>query len=138
MGPNQGASGKPSSEINITPLVDVVLVLLIIFMVITPVLRVGRNVSVPPRAPTGDRQAVRGQLIVRVEAGGGLFINSEPVAPGAFAARLRQVLTGREVEPTFVAAEAAVPYQNVIGLMDLCREAGAANIAVVVDDLAAP
>ena len=138
MGPTKGVSGKPSSEINVTPLVDVVLVLLIIFMVVTPVLRAGRDVSVPPRGEAGDRRAAPIQLVVRLEADGGLFINSEPIAPGAFAARLRQVLAGRASEPTFVDAAGTVPYQKVIALMDVCRDAGAANLAIVVDELPTP
>lgn len=138
MGPNQGVSGGPSGEINVTPLVDVVLVLLIIFMVVTPVVRVGRDVSVPPRGEAGDQRVAPNQLVVRLEADGGLFINGEAIAPGTFAARLRQVLAGRASEPTFVAAAGTVPYQTVIALMDVCREAGAANLAIVVDDLPTP
>ncbi len=131
------ATGKGSkSEINVTPLVDVVLVLLIIFMVVTPVLRVGHEAAIPPAA--GDKGPVvpAAQLVVRIEADGGLFINSERVEPGSFATRLREAVQGRAAEPTFVAAADAVPYQRVMGVMDACRDAGAGNLAIVVNDLA--
>jgi biopolymer transport protein ExbD len=72
-----------------------------------------------------------------VAADGALFINSEEVPGGAFVSRLHQVLLGRTHEPTFVAAADTVPYQKVVGLMDMCREAGASNLAVAVGDLAA-
>ncbi len=128
--------GGPRSAMNVTPLIDVVLVLLIIFMVVTPVLRVGKDVAIPPvgRVPQPTGAA---QLVVGVMADGSLFINSERVAPDSFAGRLRQVLQGRASEPTFVTAEDAVPYQKVVSLMDLCRDAGATNLAVAVGDLAA-
>jgi biopolymer transport protein ExbD len=131
---HSGGRSRPTSEINITPLVDIVLVLLIIFMVVTPVLRAGYEASVPPCAPHDSRGQVD-QLVVRLEADGGLFINSEQIAPGSFAVRLRQVLEGRASQPTFVAAAGMVPYQKVVALMAVCREAGAANLAVVVDEL---
>jgi biopolymer transport protein TolR len=123
-----------TSEINITPLVDIVLVLLIIFMVVTPVLRAGYEASVPPFSQP-DRPGPIDQLVVCLEADGGLLINSERIAPGSFAVRLHQVLEGRASQPTFVAAAGTVPYQKVVALMALCRQAGAANLAVVVDEL---
>jgi biopolymer transport protein ExbD len=128
-----GSGGGPRSEINVTPLVDVVLVLLIIFMVVTPVLRVGRDVAIPPVAHEPGPSSA--QLVVRVAADGVLYINSEQVAPGSFTSRLRQILEGRGSQPTFVAAADTVPYQKVVRLMDLCRDAGASNLAVVVGDL---
>ncbi len=129
-------SGGSNGEINVTPLVDVVLVLLIIFMVVTPVLRVGHEAAIPPAGRSDRRWDASGQLVVRIEADGGLFINSERVEPGSLAARLREAVRGRGGLPTFVAAADTVPYQRVMGLMDACREAGAANLAIVVTDLA--
>ena len=136
MAMHSGTRGGPTSEINITPLVDVVLVLLIIFMVVTPVVRSGYETSVPPVSKTTSNEPT-GDLVVRLEADGGLFINREPVTPGTFATRLQQILQGRGSRPTFVAAAGMVPYQKVVSLMALCREAGAANLAVVVDELPA-
>ncbi len=133
MGANTGSGSK--SEINVTPLVDVVLVLLIIFMVVTPVLRVGHEASIPPAAREISPGPPTGQLVVRIEADGALFINSDPVEPGSFAARLREAVSGRATTPTFVAAADAVPYQKVMRLMDVCRAAGASNLAIVVNDL---
>jgi biopolymer transport protein TolR len=114
----------------------VVLVLLIIFMVITPVLRLGYEASVPPKARDGERLAVPAeQLVLRLAADGGLFINSQRVAPGTFGTTLREVLKGRETQPAFVAANGRVPYQKVMAFVDLCRDAGATNLAIVLDEL---
>jgi len=136
MAMKSGAGNGSKSEINVTPLVDVVLVLLIIFMVVTPVLRVGHEAAIPPPAPAGTPATAAEEIVVRLEVDGGLFINSERVEPGSFAVRLREAVRGRANRPTFVAAADAVPYQKVMGLMDACRDAGASNLAVVVNDLA--
>ncbi len=132
---DSGSGVGPKSEINVTPLVDVVLVLLIIFMVVVPVARMGQEAAIPPLASaTGG--PVPAQLVVRLAADGGVFFNSERIEPGSLAAALRQVLRGREKEPTFIAAADTVPYQKVIALMDACRQAGAENLAIVVTELA--
>ena len=105
-----GASNRVKSDINITPLVDVVLVLLIIFMVVTPVLRVGYAATVPPKGvDRGPVQPIT-QLVVRLAEDGRLFINSEPVATDAFVARLREVL--KPVFHTEGHAEAAPEIAN--------------------------
>ena len=136
MAMHSATRGGPTSEINITPLVDVVLVLLIIFMVVTPVLRAGFETSVPPASKTTSTQPT-GDLVVRLDADGALFINREPVTPGTFATRLQHILREHGSRPTFVSAAGTVPYQRVVSLMALCREAGAANLAVVVNELPA-
>jgi biopolymer transport protein TolR len=128
-----GSANRVKSDINITPLVDVVLVLLIIFMVVTPVLRVGYEATVPPASHTPGPPTV--QLVVRLAEDGKLFINSEPVATDAFVARLREVLKGRGTEPTFVAASGKARYEQVMAFIDTCHDAGVASPAIVLDEL---
>jgi biopolymer transport protein TolR len=128
-----GSTSKVRSDINITPLVDVVLVLLIIFMVVTPVLRVGYEAAVPPKSLGGSPPAP--QLVVRLAEDGHMFINSEPVAADAFATRLREVLKGRGAEPTFVAASGRARYEQVMAFIDTCHDAGVGNPAIVLDEL---
>lgn len=129
-----GSSSGPRSDINITPLVDVVLVLLIIFMVTIPVLRVGFDTRVPPKAKAGGVVPPE-QLVLRMAADGALFINSERIEPGAFARRLAEVMKGRETQVAFVSAPGAVPYQKFMAFVDLCHAAGASNLGIVVDEL---
>lgn len=128
-------SGKVRSDINITPLVDVVLVLLIIFMVAVPVLRVGFDARVPPKAPPEPGAVASGQLVLRLAADGGLFINSERIEAGGFARRLGEIMEGRNSQVAFVAAAGSVPYQKVMAFVDLCHAAGATNLGIVVDEL---
>jgi biopolymer transport protein ExbD len=90
-----GGSGKIKSDINVTPLVDVVLVLLIIFMVITPVVQMGYLVRVPPKAPPGlPPSAVNDQIILRLMPDNQIFINKDEVTPGDFPVRIRDIMHG--------------------------------------------
>ncbi len=129
----RGAGGIQAA-INVTPLVDVCLVLLIIFMVAVPVVRAGYEARVPPKSvgpvpPTG-------QLVLQLRADGGAFANSEPLPAGSVAIRLAALAKGREGGVAFIAADGTVPYQKVMAFVDLCHDAGFANLAIVLDDLA--
>src|ERR1700724_2942736 len=98
-----GASGI-RSDINITPLVDVVLVLLIIFMVAVPLLQMGYAVQVPPKVTTATPQPDADQIIVRLDEQAHAFINKTPVELAQFLAGLRTDVTGRQSKGVFFAA----------------------------------
>ncbi len=131
-----GSSGGIKSEINVTPLVDVVLVLLIIFMVIQPMLQVGYQVETPPEVTsTTPPPQNNEQVIIRMDAEGKTFINKEEVPKARFAERLRTAMTGREKKLAFFAADGELTYDKVVEFMDLCRNNGAQNLGIVFDDL---
>jgi len=129
-----GASGI-RSDINITPLVDVVLVLLIIFMVAVPLLQMGYAVQVPPKVTTATPQPDADQIIVRLDEQGHAFINKTPVELADFQGRLHTALTGRQSKVVFFAANGDLPYDKVATFMDLTRDAGAQNLGIVFDDM---
>ena len=135
MGMSTGGKQGPKSEINVTPLVDVVLVLLIIFMVIIPMNQMGYDVNTPPKVETKVQVVDNDQLIVRLDANGAVFINKEQVAQAQFAGRFREVIKNRESKIVFFAADGEITYDHVADVMDMCREAGAKNIGIVFDDL---
>ena len=83
------------SAINVTPLVDVVLVLLIIFMVMAPQMHKGPDVDLPDTAKPREQGDERNRILVSIDEAGGLWINDQPVAPGSFAESLRAA-TGAE------------------------------------------
>jgi biopolymer transport protein ExbD len=131
-----GGGGSLKSEINVTPLVDVVLVLLIIFMVVIPILQMGHPVNTPPEnksnfvaPPTAD------QLIVRMDKTGRTFLNQDEVPLASFAGRLKEVTQNRGNKIVFFAADGDLEYGRVADFMDLCRNNGASNLGVVFEDL---
>src|SRR5512140_3276977 len=97
-----GSGGGPKSEINVTPLVDVVLVLLIIFMVVQPLLQMGYIVQVPPNAPPqSPPPEVKDQIIVTLSANKEIFLNKEKIDPQNLAIRLQEVLRNRGSKVVF-------------------------------------
>ena len=133
-----GSSGGIKSEINVTPLVDVVLVLLIIFMVIQPMLQMGYEVETPPEVKSATPPPQNSeQVIIRMDAEGKTFINKLEVPRTQFAERLRTAMTGREKKLAFFAADGELSYEKVVEFMDLCRNNGAQNLGIVFDDLRA-
>lgn len=139
MAMNVGGSGGPKSDINITPLVDVVLVLLIIFMVITPIVQVGYAVQVPPKVETSAPVPQdSNQVIVRLDAEGRPWINKQMISMSDFPAKLREVLTGRSSKVIFFAADGELEYDRVAQFMDVCRKNGAQNLGIVFEDMRGP
>ncbi len=131
-----GGSGGVHADINITPLVDVVLVLLIIFMVIQPMLQVGYEVETPPEVKSATPPPQNSdQIIIRMDADGKTYINKLAIPRAQFAERLRTAMTGREKKLAFFAADGELTYDKVVEFMDLCRNNGAENLGIVFEDL---
>jgi biopolymer transport protein TolR len=130
-----GNAGSVRSEINITPLVDVVLVLLIIFMIAVPLLQMGYSAQVPPKIETATPQPSEDQIIVRMDASGATYINKQVIPYGEFGGALKSALTGRAQKVVFFAADGNLPFDKVVDFMDLVRNSGAENLGIVFDDL---
>src|SRR5258708_20988829 len=125
----QGGAGGIKSDINITPLVDVVLVLLIIFMVAVPLLQMGYPVQVPPKVETAAPPPQSDdQVIVRMDGQGNMFINKTMYPENDFGAKLLDAMTGRATKAVFFAAAADLTFDNVAHFMALCRNNGADNL----------
>jgi biopolymer transport protein TolR len=130
-----GGSGTVKSDINVTPLVDVVLVLLIIFMVITPVVQMGYLVKVPPKAPANlPPSAVQDQIILRLVGQGRAMINKEEMTMDQFPARVREILRGNTSKMVFFSGSRDVSYEDTMKFLDLARASGAKNIGIIVED----
>ena len=130
-----GGSGSMRSDINVTPLVDVVLVLLIIFMVITPVVQMGYLVKVPPKAPANlPPSAIQDQIVLRLLAGPRVLINKEEMTMEQFPGRVREVLRGNTSKMVFFAGARDVDYETTMKFLDVARASGAKNIGIIVED----
>jgi biopolymer transport protein ExbD len=129
-----GNKGGPKSEINVTPLVDVMLVLLIIFMILQPMLQMGYDVNVPPNTPASVLpQANPEQIIVSLTANNEIYLNKERVDRSNLPIRLQEVLRNRGKKPVFFSCEDTVKYDDAMKLMDIVRNNGAENIGIVMD-----
>ena len=130
-----GGSGSMRSDINITPLVDVVLVLLIIFMVASPVIQMGYLVKVPPKAPANlPPAAVQDQIVLRLFTGGRVLINKEEMSMDQFPNRIREILRGNTSKMVFFAGARDVDYDSTLKFLNLARASGAKNIGIIVED----
>src|SRR5947209_7426020 len=129
-----GGGGSLRSDINVTPLVDVVLVLLIIFMVITPVVQMGYLVRVPPKAPPNlPPSAVNDQIVMRLMPDNHIFINKDEIPPDQFAARLREIMHGNPSKMVFFQGSPEVDYDTTMRFLDNARASGAKNIGIIVE-----
>ncbi|HYK05967.1 MAG TPA: biopolymer transporter ExbD [Thermoanaerobaculia bacterium] len=127
--------GGLTAEINVTPLVDVVLVLLIIFMVLTPVIQMGYLVRVPPKAPANlPPSAVQDQIVLRLAPGDRVLINKDEMTLNDFPARIRDILRGNTSKMVFFSGSRDVDYETTIKFLDLARASGAKNIGIIVED----
>ena len=119
------ATGKKGSmsDINVTPMIDVLLVLLIIFMVIQPMLQKSIDVQIPEKEQS-DATEPAPQIVLEIGPDGAMAVNTQPVPAAQLEARLREIYTGRPDKVLFVKADGQVQYQYVIEAMDAARGAG--------------
>ena len=130
-------ASQPNSEINVTPLVDVVLVLLIIFMVVTPLLEKDILVRVPDteveeqQPPDPDDQ----QLVVQLDKDGGYSINTEKITPADYIPRLKRMLNAKKPDEkiVFFMADDATNYGRLIVALDGAKAAGAKVLGMATE-----
>jgi len=129
----------PNSEINVTPLVDVVLVLLIIFMVVTPLLEKDIEVRIPEteEVPTEQQPQDDTQLIVKLDPDGTYSINTEPVAPADYVNKLKRMLSAKKKEDriVFFVADDKANYGKLVAAFDGAKQAGAFVLGMATEDI---
>jgi len=121
------------SEINVTPFVDVMLVLLIIFMVAAPLLTVGVPVELPKTAASALPTEAEEPLTITMTSDGRLLIQNADVADADLIPRLRAIAAERTSNKVFLRADGAIPYQRVAQLMGALNAGGFTNIGLVTD-----
>jgi biopolymer transport protein TolR len=132
-----GGSTGLSNDINVTPMIDVLLVLLIIFIMAVPMMRKAIDLQLPDPTPQPNQTQVQpDQIVLQVLPGGAYKINSEAVTKDNLSTRLKAVYDGRPEKIIFVKGDPKVKYQDVIFGMDQARGAGVKVIGIPPKDAA--
>jgi biopolymer transport protein TolR len=133
------AFGSPSDDdallgdINVTPLVDVMLVLLIIFMVTAPMLHQGIEVALPEAQADNLELAVQDPLILSINREGLVYLKDTPIHQTRLVEHLEAVLAARGDKTVFIKGDREVPYGRIIEVIDILQQGGIANVAMITE-----
>src|SRR5258705_1452079 len=128
-----GTKGSLKADINVTPLVDVMLVLLIIMMLIAPLLQQGVAVTMPEAANTGEKPDTQDQTVVAIDSRGAFYVQSLPVAPDDLIPRIQRVLEDKKEKIVYLKGDKDAKYSAIMDAMDAFRKAQIENIALITE-----
>jgi biopolymer transport protein TolR len=130
-----GGGGGLTNEINVTPMIDVLLVLLIIFMMVIPMSRKAIDLQLPDPTPDESSGPPPAQIVLEVLPGNTFKINSQPVAKADLQKKLKDIYDPRPDKIIFVKGDPTVKYSDVINAMDAARGAGVKVIGMTPKDV---
>jgi biopolymer transport protein ExbD len=133
MAMNLGGSGGVKSDINVTPLVDVMLVLLIIMMIVAPLLQQGVAVTLPVATNTSEKPETQEQTVLAITADKRLFVNAVQVAEQDLPRRMEQVLEEKKEKIVIIKADEDVEYGAVMAAMDTLRASGIEDMGLITE-----
>jgi biopolymer transport protein ExbD len=133
MAMNVGGGGGVKSDINVTPLVDVMLVLLIIMMIVAPLLQQGVSVKLPQAANTTEKPDTQDQTVLAIDASKRLYLNAVPVQKDDLRRRLDEVLENKKDRVVIIKADVDVEYSAVMDAMDQLRASGIEDMGLITD-----
>ena len=132
-GSTRRRGGRALSEINVTPFVDVVLVLLIIFMITAPVLQSGIEVNVPKTRTV--KEITEERLVISINRAQLVFLNNDPVNINEIGQRLRDKVRDPEHQSIYLRADADVPFGAFATVMDAVKSSGISNVSIVTEPI---
>ena len=128
-----GSKGSLKADINVTPLVDVMLVLLIIMMLVAPMLQQGVSVKLPTATNTVDKPEVQGQTVIAIAKDKGLYLNAKQIQEGDLATKVNELLENAKEKIVLIKADEEVEYGAVMAAMDQLRQAGIEDIGLITE-----
>jgi biopolymer transport protein ExbD len=128
-----GTKGGLKADINVTPLVDVMLVLLIIMMLIAPMLQQGVSVKLPQAANTADKPETQEQTVVAVTSDKRLYLNGVPIQEGELQAKIQTLMETKKEKVVLIKGDEEAPYSAIMSTMDRLREANIENIGLITE-----
>jgi biopolymer transport protein ExbD len=130
---NLGNKGGVKSDINVTPLVDVMLVLLIIMMIIAPMLQKGVDVRLPTASNTQDKPETQDQTVVAVTADGRMHLDAIPFSDQDMPQRIQEKLDSKKEKVVYLKADQDASYGRVMAAFDVLRKAQVENIGLIAE-----
>ena len=130
---DKGRTQSSLSEINVTPLVDVVLVLLIIFMVTAPVLQSGIEVAVPHTKTV--KEITEERLVITIDRDQRVFLNSDPININQIGAKIHEKVRDPQGQAIYLRADENVPFGAFATVMDAVKQSGITNVSIVTQPL---
>ena len=128
-----GTKGGVKSDINVTPLVDVMLVLLIIMMIVAPLLQKGADVRLPLAANTAEKPETQDQTVVAVDKQDRYFVNGLPVLKDQLRTKVEEILESKKERIILIKADQDAKYGAVMDLMDELRASGIEDMGLITD-----
>ena len=128
-----GAKGGVKSDINVTPLCDVMLVLLIIMMIVAPLLQQGVAVKLPQAGNTTDKPEVQDQTVIAIARDKTMYLNARPIREGELGQKINELLESKKEKIVLIKADEEVEYGAVMAAMDQLRQAGIEDIGLITD-----
>jgi biopolymer transport protein TolR len=123
------------SDINITPYIDILLTLLVIFMIISPVHQRDLTVKVPQPAPSVQSVSSPNTIVVSISESDEIAINQQAVSISALGSQLMDIFNARQNKTMFISASPDLPYGDVVHVIDIAKGAGVGNIGLLTKEL---
>ena len=128
------AGGGVASQPNVTPMIDVMLVLLIIFMVVTPALMAGFNATPPQGQNLKDHpEDEENDQVLGIDKDGNYYLNKKPMSKTAIEAEIKRIYTNRDDHVMYLKADRDLPYEKVVDATDIAAKNGVTVVAMISD-----
>jgi len=128
-----GSKGSLKADINVTPLVDVMLVLLIIMMLIAPMLQQGVSLKLPTAQNASDKPESSEQTVIAIAANRSIYLNAKQIGESELATKVTEKLEGKAEKIVLIKADEEVEYGAVMAAMDQLRQAGIEDIGLITE-----
>ena len=133
VGPHDSDDEQSMADINVTPLVDVMLVLLIIFMITAPMLHQGIEVALPQAQAGSLPQRIQDPLVVSINRDGLVFLQDQPIHQTQLVDRLNSLLAGRGEDTIYLKGDREVSYGRIMEVLDILNQGGIVNVGMVTE-----